>query len=134
MVRVFCWRAAVAAVLFTGFLVFDLNRVAQMRGATEGQAILLTVRVYLDITGIIDVARRHGVDAIHPGYGFLSENPELARACRQAGITFVGPRVELLEKLGLPTSILAEVVTPGTFLGPLLASVAEPRMTIWSRD
>src|ERR1700693_5844975 len=45
-------------------------------------------RVYLDITRIIDVARRHGVDAIHPGYAFLSENPELARASQQAGITF----------------------------------------------
>jgi len=44
--------SAVAAVLFTGFLVFDLNRVAQMRGATEGQAILLTVRVYLDIVNL----------------------------------------------------------------------------------
>src|SRR5438105_7063060 len=58
------------------------------------------VRVYLNIAGIIDVARRHDVDAIHPGYGFLSENPEFARACQQAGITFVGPRVDLLEKLG----------------------------------
>jgi modulator of FtsH protease len=44
--------SAVAAVLFTGFLVFDLNRVAAMRGATEGQAILLTVRVYLDIINL----------------------------------------------------------------------------------
>jgi modulator of FtsH protease len=44
--------SAVAAVLFTGFLVFDLNRVAAMRGATEGQAILLTVRVYLDIVNL----------------------------------------------------------------------------------
>jgi pyruvate carboxylase len=58
------------------------------------------VRVYLDIAGIIQIARRHEVDAIHPGYGFLSENPELARACQEAGIIFVGPRVELLEKLG----------------------------------
>ncbi len=58
------------------------------------------VRAYLDIEGILALCRRHGVDAIHPGYGFLSENPELARACEQEGITFVGPRVELLEKLG----------------------------------
>src|SRR5262245_9924992 len=58
------------------------------------------VRVYLDIPGIIATAFRHEVSAIHPGYGFLSENPELARACQKAGIIFVGPRVELLEKLG----------------------------------
>ena len=58
------------------------------------------VRAYLDIEGILAVCRQHGVDAIHPGYGFLSENPELARACQREGITWVGPRVELLEKLG----------------------------------
>jgi pyruvate carboxylase len=58
------------------------------------------VRAYLDIQGIMALCREHGVDAVHPGYGFLSENPELARACSTAGITFVGPRVELLEKLG----------------------------------
>ena len=58
------------------------------------------VRAYLDIAGIIAVCRQHGVDAIHPGYGFLSENPELAQACEAAGITWVWPRIELLEKLG----------------------------------
>jgi pyruvate carboxylase len=58
------------------------------------------IRSYLDIPGIIAVAREHGVDGIHPGYGFLSENPEFARACAAAGITFVGPQVEALEQLG----------------------------------
>src|SRR5688572_29957422 len=57
------------------------------------------IRAYLDIDGIIEIARRHQIDAIHPGYGFLSENPDFARACEGAGVTFVGPRVELLEKL-----------------------------------
>src|SRR4051794_4407019 len=47
------------------------------------------IRAYLDIPGIIATAKRQGVDAIHPGYGFLSENPELAQACLDAGITFV---------------------------------------------
>ena len=46
---------------------------------------------YLDIPGIIDLAKRRGVDAIHPGYGFLSENADFARACEAAGITFIGP-------------------------------------------
>lgn len=46
---------------------------------------------YLDIPEIIDLAKRRGVDAIHPGYGFLSENADFARACEAAGITFIGP-------------------------------------------
>jgi pyruvate carboxylase len=58
------------------------------------------IRAYLDIPGIVGLARQHGVDAIHPGYGFLSENPAFAHACREAGIIFVGPRVEILEQLG----------------------------------
>ncbi|HZV06223.1 MAG TPA: pyruvate carboxylase [Gemmataceae bacterium] len=58
------------------------------------------IRAYLDIAGIIAVARQHEVDAIHPGYGFLSENPNLARACEEAGLIFIGPRVEILEQLG----------------------------------
>lgn len=49
------------------------------------------VEAYLDIPGILGIAKAHDVDAIHPGYGFLAENPALARACAKAGITFVGP-------------------------------------------
>jgi len=58
------------------------------------------IRAYLDIPGIIDLAREVGIDAIHPGYGFLSENAVFARACRDAGIAFVGPRPEILDALG----------------------------------
>jgi pyruvate carboxylase len=55
---------------------------------------------YLNIAALIDVAKRHGVDAIHPGYGFLSENAEFAEACREHGITFVGPTPDLLRVFG----------------------------------
>src|SRR5438445_6411516 len=58
------------------------------------------IRAYLDIPGIVQLAKEVGVDAIHPGYGFLSENAEFARACAAAGITFVGPRPEVLDMLG----------------------------------
>src|SRR5580704_2827025 len=58
------------------------------------------LRSYLDIPAIVALAQHHEVDAIHPGYGFLSENPGFAEACRQAGIIFVGPRVEVLRQLG----------------------------------
>jgi pyruvate carboxylase len=58
------------------------------------------IRSYLDIAGIIAVAREQEIDAIHPGYGFLSENPALVRACREAGVLFVGPREEILRQLG----------------------------------
>src|SRR4051795_3071602 len=55
------------------------------------------VQAYLDVEGVVALAKEKNVDAIHPGYGFLSENPALARACRDAGITFVGPSAELLD-------------------------------------
>src|SRR5947209_9790571 len=58
------------------------------------------LRTYLNVEAIVALAQHHGVDAIHPGYGFLSENPAFARACRDAGIAFVGPRPEVLEQLG----------------------------------
>ncbi len=58
------------------------------------------VRAYLDISEIIRAAKESGADAIYPGYGFLSENPDLARACVEAGITFIGPPAEVLELAG----------------------------------
>ena len=58
------------------------------------------VRAYLDIPGIIAAAKSAGADAIYPGYGFLSENPDLAQACETAGIVFIGPRHEVLELTG----------------------------------
>ena len=58
------------------------------------------VGAYLDIKGIIALALEKRVDMIHPGYGFLSENSDFARACEDAGIAFVGPRSQLLELMG----------------------------------
>src|ERR1700738_1484445 len=78
------------------------------------------VEAYLDVEGIVALAQERGVDAIHPGYGFLSENPALPRACKAAGITFIGPSAELLDLLGDKTAArnraqkAALPVVPGT--------------------
>jgi len=58
------------------------------------------IEAYLDIEGILEIARTNDVDAIHPGYGFLSENAEFARRCQEEGITFIGPNVNHLEIFG----------------------------------
>ncbi|VFT10425.1 geranyl-CoA carboxylase, subunit alpha (biotin-containing) [Pseudomonas aeruginosa] len=55
---------------------------------------------YLNLEAILDAARRSGAEAIHPGYGFLSENAEFARACEAAGIVFIGPDAEAIHLMG----------------------------------
>ncbi len=68
------------------------------------------LKPYLDIEGLIQLAKRKRVDAIHPGYGFLSENVTLARRCREEGIIFVGPSPEAMDALGdkIQAKIIAE--------------------------
>src|SRR5262249_54730294 len=68
---------------------------AYLVGAGKGP-----IEAYLAIEDILRVAREAKVDAVHPGYGFLSENPEFAQACAAAGITFVGPAPETMRTLG----------------------------------
>lgn len=78
------------------------------------------VAAYLDIESIVALAKEKGVKFVHPGYGFLSENAHFARACAEAGLTFVGPQPEMLERMGDKTEArkiaeMAEVPTlPGT--------------------
>lgn len=81
------------------------------------------VEAYLDIAAIVELAREHQVDAIHPGYGFLSENPAFARACRDAGIIFIGPSPELLELLGDKTAARTLAASAGV---PILSGTEEP--------
>lgn len=79
------------------------------------------VRAYLSVDQIVETARRAGADAIYPGYGFLSENPELSRACAAAGITFVGPGAEVLELTGNKSRAVAAARQAGL---PVLTSSA----------
>jgi pyruvate carboxylase len=81
------------------------------------------VQAYLDIDSIIDLAVEKKIDAIHPGYGFLSENPALPRACQKAGITFIGPSAELLEKLGDKTAARKLAQTAGLPVVPGTAAI-----------
>src|SRR5262245_3770836 len=78
---------------------FSLHRTkadeAYLVGADKGP-----VEAYLDVEDILRIAREAGVDAIHPGYGFLSENPQFAEACAQAGVVFIGPSAQTMRLLG----------------------------------
>ncbi len=77
------------------------------------------VDVYLSINEIIELAKLKGVDAIHPGYGFLSENVEFARKCEEEGIVFIGPTHEMMDKLGdkIKSKIVAHSVGVPTIPG-----------------
>ncbi|HQA04495.1 MAG TPA: acetyl-CoA carboxylase biotin carboxylase subunit [Thermodesulfovibrio thiophilus] len=87
------------------------------------EAYLVTpgpLRGYLNVYGIVELAKNAGCDAIHPGYGFLSENPQFAEACLDAGIAFIGPNPESIKKMGLKVEARALAksigipVLPGT--------------------
>src|SRR3954462_8630861 len=84
------------------------------------------VRAYLSVDEIVAAAQRAGVDAVYPGYGFLSENPELAAACAEAGITFVGPGAHVLELTGNKARAIAAAKEAGL---PVLAS-SEPSASV----
>src|SRR5215475_14488049 len=104
----------------------DVDRASlHVRKADEAYHIgaALASESYLNISRILDVAKRSGADAIHPGYGFLSENARFAQACADAGVKFIGPSAASMEMMGSKTRArqhmeVAEVpFVPGTARG-----------------
>ncbi|GAA4703170.1 pyruvate carboxylase [Brevibacillus fulvus] len=81
------------------------------------------IEAYLDIESIIEVAKRNDIDAIHPGYGFLAENAEFARRCEEAGIIFIGPSPELIERFGDKVEARNLAVAAGI---PVIPGTPEP--------
>src|SRR5688500_14039442 len=78
---------------------------------------------YLDVHKVLGAAAATGADAIHPGYGFLSENASFARACESAGITFVGPSPEAIDAMGSKTAAKELMASAGV---PILGSEGFP--------
>src|SRR5882757_749691 len=83
---------------------------------------------YLNIARVLEVAKRSGTDAVHPGYGFLSENAEFARACAQAGIKFIGPTGDAMEMMGSKTGARRALEKAGVpFVPGSLRGLASPK-------
>ncbi|MCL5005524.1 MAG: acetyl-CoA carboxylase biotin carboxylase subunit [Acidobacteria bacterium] len=91
------------------------RKALHVRYADEAYAIgpAASTESYLRIDRIIDAARQAGADALHPGYGFMAENPDFARACRDAGIVFIGPSAEAMELMGSKTTSRHTLVQAG---------------------
>ena len=88
------------------------------------------VQAYLSIPEIIRVAKLSGADAIHPGYGLLSENPDFVEACAAAGITFIGPKAETMRALGDKASARRVAIAAGVPVIPATEVLGDDMATI----
>jgi acetyl/propionyl-CoA carboxylase alpha subunit/acetyl-CoA carboxylase carboxyltransferase component len=108
------------------FAIYSEDDANSLHARQADQAVPLKgsgVMAYLNIEQIVAIAEEAGCDAVHPGYGFLSENAAFARACGAAGITFVGPRVEALELFGDKVRAREAAAAAGV---PVLAGTSGP--------
>ncbi|HEY0194075.1 MAG TPA: biotin carboxylase N-terminal domain-containing protein, partial [Kofleriaceae bacterium] len=99
----------------------DVDRLAphvQIADFAVGIGPAPAAQSYLVIEKILDACRQSGADAVHPGYGFLSENEDFADACQAAGITFIGPSAEAMRKMGSKTEARKTVSAAGTPVVP----------------
>ncbi|WP_313809318.1 pyruvate carboxylase [Sphingobium sp.] len=119
-IRIF--RAAVEMGIQTVGIYAEEDRLSLHRFKTDEAYCLETcvgpIAAYLDIERIIEIARKADVDAIHPGYGFLSENPDFAEACAAAGILFIGPSPDTMRQLGDKVSARAIAIKAGVAVVP----------------
>ena len=99
---------------------------AHVAAADEAVALGSDPRAYLDVAGVLAAARSAGAAAVHPGYGFLSENPELSRACDDAGIIFIGPSPKAIDTMGSKITAKALAVDAGV---PVVPGRAAPGLS-----
>ncbi|MGC2487683.1 MAG: biotin carboxylase N-terminal domain-containing protein, partial [Candidatus Sulfotelmatobacter sp.] len=112
-----CHEMGIAAVV----VYSDVDRAAlHVRKADEAYPIgaAAASESYLKIHKILDVAQRSGADAIHPGYGFLSENAKFAQACADVGVKFIGPTAAAMEAMGSKTRARQAVEKAGVSFVP----------------
>lgn len=125
---------AIADCDATSVAVYAEDDAQSLHVRSADQAIALQgqgVAAYLDAAQLIRIAKEQNCDAIHPGYGFLSENADFARACEQAGITFIGPAPEVLDTFGDKASARRLAEQQGV---PLTQGTNEPTTLEQARD
>ncbi|KAK3495532.1 methylcrotonoyl-CoA carboxylase alpha chain mitochondrial precursor [Neurospora crassa] len=93
-------RTAASMGIRTTTLYTDIDAASQHAKCTPYALSLGAPSAYLDGPRIVELAKQHGIQALHPGYGFLSENPAFAKACEEAGIVFVGPPAKAMTDMG----------------------------------